>query len=196
MELSRRDVNKQNTIEHIKKTFLSLYAKNGIDSITVSDLCKASGIAKSTFYLYYEDKYAVLESIENHVLNDLKEISGELVDVYEEGIKSGTPDVALVESVSYIAKNTELFKILLGPHSNPQFSYKWKRNIEHSFQNKFREVKNDPREAFIACTIFSASLISLYSQYVFGNLDATEEELCLVINSLFKYSLFDFSEII
>ena len=196
MEISRREVNKQNTIEHIKKTFLSLYAKTGIDAITVSEFCKASGIAKSTFYLYYDDKYAVLESIENRVLADLKEISGELVDVYEEGIKKGKPDLALIESVSYITQNIELFKILLGPHSNSQFSYRWKKNIEHSFQNKFREVKNNPREAFIACTIFSASLINLYSQYVFGNLDATEEELCLVINSLFKYSLFDFSEVI
>lgn len=196
MELSRREVNKLNTIEHIKKTFLSLYAKNGIDAISVSELCKASGIAKSTFYLYFEDKYAVLESIEDKILDDLKKISGELVDVNEEEIKRGIPDIALIDSVAYISENIDVFKILLGPHSDPRFSFKWKRNIEHSFQNKFREVKNNSREAFIACTIFSASLISLYTQYAFGNLEATEKELCLVINSLFKYSLFDFSEII
>ena len=59
MTANRREFNKQETVRHIRSVFMDLYAKSGINSITVNSLCKECGIAKSTFYLYYEDKYQV-----------------------------------------------------------------------------------------------------------------------------------------
>ena len=53
MTLNRREFNKQETMRHIRSVFMDLYAQDGIDGITVNGLCKACGIAKSTFYLYF-----------------------------------------------------------------------------------------------------------------------------------------------
>ena len=64
MPANRREYNKRETVRHIQSVFLTLYTQKGIQGITVSQLCQACGIAKSTFYLYFEDKFAVLDRME------------------------------------------------------------------------------------------------------------------------------------
>ena len=48
---------------------LSLMKNNKIETIKVSDICKASSINRSTFYDHFRDKYEVIDSL----INDLKD---------------------------------------------------------------------------------------------------------------------------
>lgn len=69
--LTRKELNRQRTIEDIESASLSLYEKRGIDGVSISALCKKSGVARSTFYIYFEDKYAVLQKAEDRLLSQL-----------------------------------------------------------------------------------------------------------------------------
>lgn len=69
--LTRKELNRQRTIEDIESASLSLYEKRGIDGVSISALCKKSEVARSTFYIYFEDKYAVLQKAEDRLLSQL-----------------------------------------------------------------------------------------------------------------------------
>lgn len=190
--MNRREFNKQETIRHIKATFISLYAKGGINSFTVSTLCQACGIAKSTFYLYYEDKYQVLESIEHELLDTLRQICQDLSDCDMHDVQSGKPLMKATATVRYLQENAETLRALLGKFGDPRFTYKWKRDIQDSFMGRFRAEKGDTPDAGIACTIFSSSLIGLYTHLLFDLPEVTEHEFSIIMGNLLKYSLFDF----
>jgi len=192
MTLNRREFNKQETMRHIRSVFMDLYAQGGIDGITVNGLCKACGIAKSTFYLYFEDKYQVLEAVENDVLAQLREVSEGLR--FCDFRKSNNQDLLnATESIARsLSENGDTLRALMGKHGDPRFSYKWKKNITEAFRGTFRTVKGDNPSAEIACTIFSSSLIGLYTLFLFGDPQVTEQELSVILINLARFSLFDF----
>ena len=192
MTLNRREFNKQETMRHIRSVFMDLYAQDGIDGITVNGLCKACGIAKSTFYLYFEDKYQVLEAVENDVLTQLREVC--------DGLRScdfrKSSNKEILKETQGIARclteNGDTLRALMGKHGDPRFSYKWKKNITEAFRDSFRGAKGDTPSAEIACTTFSSSLIGLYTLFLFGDPQVTEEELSVILINLARFSLFDF----
>lgn len=192
MTVNRREFNKQETVRHIRTVFMELYAQGGINNITVNSLCKESGIAKSTFYLYYEDKYQVLESVENELLNTLRETCQDLTDCDMNDVLTGRPLDRAMTTVRYLKENADTFRALLGKYGDPRFVYKWKRDIMDSFMGRFRAEKGDNPSAGIACTIFSSSLIGLYNHFLFDMPDVTEHEFSIIMGNLLKYSLFDF----
>lgn len=192
MPLNRREFNKQETVRHIRTVFMELYAKGGINGITVNSLCKECGIAKSTFYLYFEDKYQVLESVENELLDSLRDICHDLNDCDMNEVLTGRPLLKASATVQYIKENADTLRALLGKYGDPRFSYKWKKDIMDSFMGRFRAEKGDTPGAGIACTIFSSSLIGLYTHLLFDMPNVTEQEFSIILGNLLKYSLFDF----
>lgn len=62
----------QYTRKIIKETVLSLLQKESIDSITVTEICKAADVNRITFYRYYDDVYSCVDSIETDFLDNLK----------------------------------------------------------------------------------------------------------------------------
>lgn len=60
------------TRSKIKRTFIELYKKRDISSITVKDVCAGAGINRSTFYDYYKDVFDLREDIENETIDILQ----------------------------------------------------------------------------------------------------------------------------
>lgn len=49
--------------ERIKETFRALLDDSSYERLTVSELCKCSGVSRKTFYRHFKDKEAVLRAI-------------------------------------------------------------------------------------------------------------------------------------
>lgn len=72
MAVDRRVRKTQNAI---KKAFISLLEEKDLDHITVSDISEAADINRGTFYLHYEDKYILLEKMENEYAQQLYDLT-------------------------------------------------------------------------------------------------------------------------
>ena len=58
-------------LENIQNTALKLFIEKGMDQVSVSEICKAAGITKPTFYKYIDSK-------EKIILNYFQEVQGPL----------------------------------------------------------------------------------------------------------------------
>lgn len=192
MILNRREFNKQETMRHIRSVFMELYAESGIDGITINGLCKACGIAKSTFYLYYEDKYQVLEAVESDLLAELRDASYDLRICGRKSTLNADTITAAQSILRCLTDHGDTLRALLGKYGDPRFSYKWKKNITESFMDSFRAEKGNTPSADIACTIFSSGMIGLYTLFLFDAPKVSEQEFALVLGNLVKFSLYEF----
>ncbi len=57
------------TLMVIHDAFFELLDEMGFSKITVSDICRRAQINRGTFYLHYEDKYALLKTIIDEALD-------------------------------------------------------------------------------------------------------------------------------
>ena len=66
----KSDVRVRYTVGVLKKSFLSLLEEKPVNKISVKEVCERAELNRATFYSHFCDCYALLESIENDLLED------------------------------------------------------------------------------------------------------------------------------
>ncbi len=61
--MSKIDGNKEKKERAIYSAAYKLFTEIGINNVTVSNITKQAGVAKGTFYLYFKDKYSLMDKI-------------------------------------------------------------------------------------------------------------------------------------
>ena len=185
MAASRNDINRDQTIAAIEQAFLAEYREKGIDQISITNLCKAGSFSRSTFYFYFEDKYAVLQSVEDRLLADLWEHNEFLPDRAEDGRATASAQYVL----DFLSEHQEWFRALLGPHGDPGFIYRWKSDIIRSLQTKQRSRNIAPEKAELLCSIFASGMIGFFTTILFQEKPASAEFAGRCMNRLLEYCL-------
>ena len=63
MESGKINRRRRYTLSVIREAFFSLLAEVGFAKMTVADICRRADINRGTFYLHYEDKFALLDAL-------------------------------------------------------------------------------------------------------------------------------------
>ena len=62
------DRRRRYTLSVIREAFFALLAEVGFARMTVADICRRADINRGTFYLHYEDKFALLDALIDEAL--------------------------------------------------------------------------------------------------------------------------------
>jgi AcrR family transcriptional regulator len=60
---SKRDLNRKERARTLCEAALRLFLASGIEAVTIDEITRAAGIAKGSFYRYFDDKSALVEAI-------------------------------------------------------------------------------------------------------------------------------------
>ena len=181
----RRTLNRQRTIQDIESAFLEIYQRDGIDGVSIAGICQVCGIARSTFYLYFEDKFAVLQGVEDRLLSALWEICRNLPDIMDH---SSATDTAL-RTITHIRENLDWYRVLLSNRGDPMFVYRWKKDIVKSLRRKLEQRHVNELDAVIQGVMFSSALIGLYTHITMECPDIPDQTLCRYMDDLLARSL-------
>ncbi|MBD3949993.1 TetR/AcrR family transcriptional regulator [Tuanshanicoccus lijuaniae] len=69
--MNKNDLRYIKTEENLKQAYLYLLQNHNCQHITVKDICAIARCSRNTFYLHYETKEALFESVHQEVLDDL-----------------------------------------------------------------------------------------------------------------------------
>ncbi len=173
--MNKRENNNLKIIKKIESIFINLYEKNGLKGFSINDLCKESGIAKSTFYTYFENKNSILNSIENELLDNMDDLINKLID--KKFIEFGISNESSYAFIEYIRINHDVLKALLGPLCDQKFEINFKNIIEKNFTPIFQNEKNNSKSVEFACMIFSSTIIGLCKYFIFENQSLENSEI-------------------
>ena len=133
--MEKLDARKRYTQMILKQSFLKLLKEKPVNKITVKELCELSQINRATFYTHYSDCFALLESIEEDLLEAFQQ-SLKLVDSFDV--------TALIEAIyTMIEQQQDACRVLIFQNVCPNvlrrmislardesISY-WKRHLHH-----------------------------------------------------------------
>lgn len=185
--MDRREYNREATKRHIENTLLKMLSEGKfLHQISTVQLCCACNIAKSTFYLYYPDKFAVMEGIAERAIADLEMINSDFGRHSISDIVSGKPTPIAKNLVSYLSENKQLLKVLLGPTGFPGTLQQGKSKIEEKFKELYRALHLNPKYEQLAASQFFAGVIGLFQFYLFENTEHTDEQMVIVFGNMLK----------
>ena len=133
---------------------LSLMESRNIDRINVTAVAKSADITRSTFYVYFNDIYDVLDYVETNLLEHLPAPAGPrrslaLSEPYEPPTAEQCNSPSWYEEwLDYVSYFHRQFHALLGPYGNPQFPHKLRKAIRkaHRLQMRNDSFFDGPRE--------------------------------------------------
>jgi AcrR family transcriptional regulator len=121
--MNKNPERKMQTRSNLMDSFWTLYKTNHIGDISVKDITELSGYNRSTFYEYFTDVYDLLDQIENHIIELLKnEMAKNLMDTED-------PDI-INRMDQFFKKNGDYMSVLLGEKGDPAFAVKLKAAIK------------------------------------------------------------------
>ncbi|XXF77113.1 TetR/AcrR family transcriptional regulator [Myxococcaceae bacterium GXIMD 01537] len=68
-----RDTNRRERVKDLSDAALQLFLERGLDGVTIDDITQAAGVAKGTFYRYFDDKAALVDALLAPVRRELLE---------------------------------------------------------------------------------------------------------------------------
>ncbi|MFT8317726.1 MAG: TetR/AcrR family transcriptional regulator [Sporolactobacillus sp.] len=127
------DLRTQKTKAQIKQTFIELLLEKNFMKITVRDITESAKIGRGTFYLHYQDKFDLLQSVMNE---GTMSITNNVRPAYLfEGGKINPERVkgTILSVYSYFQKNERFYRALLFNEGIPSFRQRLQQQMIGKF---------------------------------------------------------------
>ncbi|MCB9134450.1 MAG: TetR/AcrR family transcriptional regulator C-terminal domain-containing protein [Anaerolineales bacterium] len=166
----------------IRQAFVALLQEKPIEKITVTDIVTRADINRGTFYAHYQDTRAVIEQIENEIIETMLEFLGEFR--YKNFFQNPLP---LLEKIShYLEEDLDFFRILINAKGSEQFLLKLKNVFV-----RHMETDSDVPTAFkhtpafiVRSNFFAGGLVNLYQMWFRGEMDCSLKEISVEISKI------------
>lgn len=173
----------------IRNALSELIDEKGFNNISITDITARADINRGTFYLHYNDKYDLLEKVENEVIQEIQKHTENLECINFLSLDCiNEPIPFIIKLFEYFKENTSLMKAILGPKGDPLFHRKLKRFIEINLfeKKKIQVFKKEnmliPEEYFIAY-LLSAHL-GVVLQWLESDMEKSPEEMALILSKM------------
>lgn len=121
----------------IKEAFLTLLKQKSFDNISVKNLCDMAMISRGTFYLHYQDKYDLADTIENDAIEELEPFLEFITKAsLAECIEKKKPLPHLAPLLDYIEEHPVLFSWIASGEKSLSFYGK----VSTKFFNRILQI--------------------------------------------------------
>lgn len=124
--MAKRPQKTEQTKADIREAFWRLYADSPIEKVSVRQVCELAGYNRATFYLYFQDIYDLLESIEAELLAGMTACVESCMQRLEKSSGKLALMAALKEVIVFYERNKRYIVVLLGPQGDPSFTIRLK----------------------------------------------------------------------
>ncbi|MDO0822554.1 TetR/AcrR family transcriptional regulator [Desulfosporosinus nitroreducens] len=176
------------TKKMIRNALSELIEEKGFNHISITDLTRRADINRGTFYLHYDDKFDLLEKVENEVLQELYAHHIGHIDFLN--IASiDTPMPYMIKILKQIRENATFMKAILSPKGDPAFYIKLKQLLETKLFEK-RVIQAFERDnLLIPDTFFVAYVVSAHigviQEWLVGGMEQSPEDMALILSKMF-----------
>lgn len=173
----------------IKQAFIQLLTENNLDRITIQQISDLADVNRGTFYLNYEDKYALLDEMENEQIEEIKGY----VDIRKMDLSTKTSDRFIEEFankviknvITHIEQNMEFYQVILNLERKSQIEEQLadivRSNIKHLIDNK-DNVFGIPENYYLSYVV--GSMMSMIKYWVSDENRVSVEELVNYVSTI------------
>ena len=177
------DIRVKKTKERLKSTLLSLMHSKSIDRISISEICRESGINRNTFYQHYTDIRDLLGEIEGEFMESLFSA----VTISGDSIRS-VKDIMLL-LLETIKQHQDICLLLFSDNGDKNFL----RNIlmfalPSAVENWVKELGMNEDEATVLYLYIMGGAVNVIEAWMKEEVQAPLDEVADKLNSLIMKS--------
>lgn len=159
----------------IRQAFADLMENRSIDSIKVTEIVEKAGISRATFYAHFSDANAVINQLENEIIEKLNDLLSGLK--YHKFVEDSISILYKIEG--YIEEDLELFSKLIKSSSSDRFINELKQMALNKLflQSEIPEEILKNKEFLISINFIAGGMVNLYTSWIKKEIDCTLREI-------------------
>lgn len=176
----------------IQQSFIKILEKKPFESITIGEITKTAKINRGTFYLHFEDKYDLLEQMEQQLISDLGAHLDKLQSSYSPHHTFEKQQEQLASTLfSFIGMHSPILKIFLSDHGRAGFHIQFRDAFSEKVRVNLEKIEgfgdklNVPLEYFLS--FITSAFLGLIEQWVQNDLDKTPSEMTKIYIDIISY---------
>ncbi|WP_028594281.1 TetR/AcrR family transcriptional regulator [Paenibacillus assamensis] len=166
----------------IRRALVELMLEKEYQKITIKDIVERADISRGTFYAHYSDVHAVIEQIENEIMEKMIEFLDEFK--HTDLIQNMMPFLAKVSH--FLDQDIEFYRMLIAVDAASTFMSKMKAILIESLLSYERKMNTvQEREAFnLHVNFFASGLVAMYEDWFKGKLNGSLEDLAAAVSRI------------
>lgn len=122
----------KNAKKLIQQQVLEALKTTDIHNVQVKAITDAIGISRSTFYIYYDSAYSVLQDIEDEFFKGLQAVNATFWYYPLKEDYLSTPHPVLRDILTYLKNNRDVSNTLRGPYGEVMFQIRCRKCLQQS----------------------------------------------------------------
>lgn len=123
----------------MREGLMQLMQTKPVKDISVKELSDLVDINRGTFYLYYRDIFDMVR----HLEDELFESIGEIIVRFTSSSEQPSVLAFFTVLLQFVKENSNLFKLLIGPNGDSQFSQRLSNTVRENYRIKLHATKTD-----------------------------------------------------
>ncbi|OFI49482.1 hypothetical protein BG261_02575 [Floricoccus tropicus] len=169
------------TKRKIKRALLDCMEDKKFDLITVNDIVTKASVNRSTFYRYYDDKYALLDEIELAVIKHINQYRDSNA-IYIEG-KGYINSQNIISMLRHLKKFDFIINRLLSFNGDQLFEIRLRNQLSQQFYKSIKVTTSNEKLELIK-DFLGHIVIGTFRYWTSQDENMSEEDLSQVIEDL------------
>jgi len=162
------------TKKKIKDSFITLYADNPIEKISIKSITDLAGLNRGTFYMYYLDIYDLLEQIED----DLIVFLWEKLQVIISSMFNEKSVMEIFPDITFFEENKIYLKVLIGTYGKSQMTEKVKNRAKELLRETL-DLKSEQEPSMLEYSLeyIATAHLGVLTYWIKNNMDLSKEQI-------------------
>ena len=175
----------------LRDAFVALVEDQGLDAVSVGDLCAAADITRGTFYNHYKDKESMVEAFEDHVIAGLDVIQERMASLSLAELAScialKKPLPLLVELFDYLRSEGAFLHAMLGSGGDAGFASRLRdcvgTNLVQSILHERYRNSDDPFVGYYV-SFYASAYLGVIMRWIETGMKENSEDMARIAQRL------------
>lgn len=180
----------KNAKKLIQKQVLESLKTMDIHNVQVKAITDAIGISRSTFYIYYDSAYSVLQDIEDEFFNGLQAANSSFWYYPLKKEYMTEPHPILLNVLKYLKEHREVSNTLRGPYGEVMFQIRCRKCLQQSLCPEALMKVYYPEDTDLHVAYLMGGHVEILQNWMSADCPIPEEELTVKLYRLMFGTLF------
>ena len=159
--------------EKIEKVFIELIQKKEIEKISVTDICKLSGLNRSTFYANYLDIYDLADKLKDKIIE-------EFFNIYSDEREKKYHSYDFLKLFYHIKENQLFYKTYF------KLNFDLTNTVDYIDEKEVERFIGSSKNLDYHVAFFKAGLTAVLKKWLYGGCKEAPEEIEEIIKTEYK----------
>lgn len=179
--MNENDLRVIKTKKSIEQALLQLLKEKSLDCITITELCKNSGITRRTFYLHYESVQQLFHVLINRLLNELND---SILQTKQSRI--GVFDAHMKQLLQHVYDYCSYYDIVFTDHTHFALYELLYNHLKTIIKSSYIELQDEVESLDFEVAYQANAIMGLILEWKIQNFTLSVEKMNQLATSIFQ----------